>query len=269
MPKVLHTTWKFHALLNKKWIEIEKKCMQANPDFIFCHWDDDDLLNLVIYQYGNLLEKFLSYPYPIQRADVGRYLLLKKFGGFYKDTNIGCRAPFDYIYHNEIEKNRNNVTNETAKVLFAKIDPIGVAGDFIASTRDHPIFEQMITELGRRRTNYFLPYLDVMLSTGPLFLSHVVNSFKGNPNISLKIRSEVFLIETKSYQFVYFYFVSGSTWHCVDGVVIWWVFTHLKLLFVCALLFKLFCIFALINKSKTLKHRIVKRLEKIFRRKGN
>lgn len=100
IPMLLHTTWKSHKLLNKEWERIAAACENVNKRFTFCHWDDTDLEYFVASAYPTFLHHFLSYPYPIQRADVSRYLLLRHFGGFYKDTNIKCKVSFDAIIHN-------------------------------------------------------------------------------------------------------------------------------------------------------------------------
>ena len=50
-------------------------------------------------------------------------------------------------------------------------DPTGVSNDSMGSAPGHPFFERVIVHLQRYAHTWLLPYLTVMFSTGPLFLS--------------------------------------------------------------------------------------------------
>ena len=52
-----------------------------NPDWEYKLWTDEDLHELVQDHYPELEELYLSYPNPVQRADMGRYLVLDHCGG--------------------------------------------------------------------------------------------------------------------------------------------------------------------------------------------
>lgn len=41
-------------------------------------------------EFPDLLELYVSYPKPVQRADLARYCLLKHFGGLYADIDTRC-----------------------------------------------------------------------------------------------------------------------------------------------------------------------------------
>src|ERR1700738_4221666 len=49
--------------------------------------------------------------------------------------------------------------------------PIGISNDSMGSAQNHPFYLQVIQRLEQFARNWRLPYLTVMLSTGPLFLS--------------------------------------------------------------------------------------------------
>jgi mannosyltransferase OCH1-like enzyme len=53
-------------------------------------WTDDRARAFIAEEYPCFLEIFDSYPYPIQRADVIRYLILAYFGGIYIDLDNVC-----------------------------------------------------------------------------------------------------------------------------------------------------------------------------------
>ena len=49
--------------------------------------------------------------------------------------------------------------------------PVGISNDSMGSSPNHPFYRRVIEKLGKYARNWRLPYLTVMLSTGPLFLS--------------------------------------------------------------------------------------------------
>jgi len=48
---------------------------------------------------------------------------------------------------------------------------MGISNDSMGSSLNHPFYRQVIRNLERYARDWKLPYLTVMLSTGPLFLS--------------------------------------------------------------------------------------------------
>lgn len=239
IPRILHTTWKNQKLLNFEWDLIARICRDSNENFTFCHWDDKELDIFVATFYPHLLSKYLSYPYPIQRADVGRYMLLHQFGGFYKDTNLGCNVPFDSIYYNTIHA--HSLKNLVYfKVLLFSAHPRIVAADFLASTPKHPFFTHLLQNLDTPVSTLGIPYLEVMMKTGPLFLGNSIKSFVADVKVPVRAKEELAFIPKRLFEEVYFYFVDGGTWHCMDGRFLWWVHTHVL---VCLLLFLTTCLF--------------------------
>ena len=225
LPKIMHTTWKTH-FMREGWIKAGKDCRDINEGFVFCHWTDDNLETFVAAEYPELLETFLLYPYPIQRADLGRYLLLHKFGGFYRDVNIGCEVPLEHLYRDESSKHRRRANYFSSpvipfKVLLVEGNPFGKAGDFLASVPGHSFYSHIIEQLKHRPSRFGLPYLDVMLGTGPLFLGRAYSSFMEDLSITESIKDEIMVM--RNYE-NYFYFLEGNTWHCKDGAFIWWLF---------------------------------------------
>lgn len=52
-----------------------------------------------------------------------------------------------------------------------RTDPTGVSNDAIGAAPHHPFLDRVLDHLPRYGHTWILPYLTVMLSTGPLFLS--------------------------------------------------------------------------------------------------
>jgi mannosyltransferase OCH1-like enzyme len=49
--------------------------------------------------------------------------------------------------------------------------PVGISNDSMGTSPNHPFYLRVIEKLQKYARNWRLPYLTVMLSTGPLFLS--------------------------------------------------------------------------------------------------
>ncbi len=91
IPRILHQTWKDAAvpIAFSRYVESWK---QFHPGWEFRFWTDADLAELVDSRYPECSDLFHSYPKPIMRADLGRYLVLREFGGVYADIDAEALA---------------------------------------------------------------------------------------------------------------------------------------------------------------------------------
>ena len=91
IPRILHQTWKDAAvpIAFSRYMESWK---QFHPGWEFRFWTDADLAELVASRYPECRDLFHSYPKPIMRADLGRYLVLREFGGVYADIDAEALA---------------------------------------------------------------------------------------------------------------------------------------------------------------------------------
>ena len=58
---------------------------RLNPCWDYRFWTDEDLLAFMTREWPELLDLYLAYPRPIQRADLAKYCLLQRYGGVYAD----------------------------------------------------------------------------------------------------------------------------------------------------------------------------------------
>ena len=151
-----------------------------NPDWEYKLWTDEDLHELVQDHYPELEELYLSYPNPVQRADMGRYLVLDHCGGVYADIDTECLSPLDPI-------------TDDARVILAE-EPVehhhhatslGLDHFFfngvMASPKGHPFWKHLIAILVRSRhaSRY------VIESTGPVVLTSAVDTFENPDRLAL------------------------------------------------------------------------------------
>lgn len=164
IPRIIHQTAK-SLVLPESWLRYQKTVQDLHPAWEYHIWTDEDNDSFVRAEYPEFLRIFRSLPENIMRADVIRYLLLYRLGGVYLDLDYEMLKPFDLT--------------EWPCVL-----PLETHGDygpqsrvgnaFMASSPGHPFFRAVIERL---QTDPPLDEgSDVLLTTGPAFLSEVLRS---------------------------------------------------------------------------------------------
>ncbi|OAV98966.1 hypothetical protein, variant 2 [Puccinia triticina 1-1 BBBD Race 1] len=163
VPPILH-----HILLGmdrrlmpKTWTASRNSCLALHPEsanFTHHFWDDQSAEEFMRKHYSFFLRDFLDYRHTIQRADALRYFVLHHYGGIFLDMDLECRRSLGPL-------RRFPIVNINAS-------PVGVSNGFMMAQAKHPFLEQLIKSLQYYDHTWFgVPYFDIMLSTGPMFLS--------------------------------------------------------------------------------------------------
>ncbi|WEW61986.1 CSG1/SUR1-like protein [Emydomyces testavorans] len=94
----------------------------------------------------------------------------------------------------------------------------------------HPFFLRVIDSLQSYDRNWVLPYITVMYSTGPLFLSVIWKQYiSGHPSESERVRV-IMSDEYNENPWSFFTHHQGSSWHGKDARLIFWMGGHWILL---------------------------------------
>ncbi len=178
IPRIIHQTWKTADIPEpREWPESWKR---LNPAWDYRLWTDDDLLELVRTHYPALEELFSSYPNPVQRADMGRYLVLDHCGGIYADLDTECLSSLEVI----AQETRVVLCEEPPEHNYHAL-PLGMNAllfnGVMASPKGHPFWAHLLNVMIRCRhaTDY------VLESTGPLALTGAVQSFAAPETVSI------------------------------------------------------------------------------------
>lgn len=178
IPRVIHQTWKDKCLpVPQEWPE---SWCQKNPGWDYRLWTDDDLLHLVREYYPSLEPLYHSYSLQIQRADLGRYLILHQCGGLYADIDTDCIGSAQMLH------------KETRVILCCEpseqIDIATVHGldrllfnGVIASPKGHDFWDHVLRVAKRARHADPL----VLESTGPLMLTGAAQSYPHPEKLSI------------------------------------------------------------------------------------
>jgi mannosyltransferase OCH1-like enzyme len=97
VPPVLH-----HIALGShkpqgKWIDARNACLELHPKWEAMLWTDENAGDFVREKFPELLHMWERYPYPIQRIDALRYLVLYEYGGEYSLLSLGSWGIGDWF----------------------------------------------------------------------------------------------------------------------------------------------------------------------------
>lgn len=264
IPKIIHQTY-INESIPAVWQEAQQSCIDLHEDYEYILWTDAKSREFIAEEYPWFLETFDGYTYPIQRADAIRYFVLAHFGGVYIDLDDGCQRRLDPLL--------------TYSAWVRRTVPTGISNDVMGSIPHHPFFLKVIDALPRYDRSWLLPYITVMGSTGPLFLSviwrHYNNELPEDPLEEQRIRI-LFPDEYNKNSWSFFSHHLGNSWHRADvKLILWmgshWVFLTVAGFLVAGVLFTaLFWLYQrVVNKSGT-RPRIqpVRVIRRWFRRRG-
>jgi len=216
IPKILHQTYK-NASIPPVWQNAQASCLallKEEDGWEYKLWTDELSRKFIEKEYSWYLETFDGYPYPIQRADAIRYFVLAYYGGVYLDLDDGCKRPLEPLL---------------AYPAFARRTlPTGISNDIMGSVPGHPFFMFVLEEIQKYDRSWILPYITVMGSTGPLFLSvlwrrYIMKGLNiGDGPDGGRIRM-IFPDEAVGQTWSFFTQHVGSSWHAYDVELIFWV----------------------------------------------
>ncbi|KAF9695197.1 hypothetical protein EKO04_007024 [Ascochyta lentis] len=211
IPKIIHQTY-INDSIPVHWKGPQQSCIDLHPDYEYKLWTDKKAREFIANEYPWFLETFDSYPYPIQRADTIRYFVLHHFGGIYIDLDDGCNRSLDPLL--------------AYPAWVRRTIPTGISNDVMGAVPRHPFFLKAIDSLTYYNRRWPLPYITVMASTGPLYLSLVWRHYMNqSPEGDDRLRI-LFPEEYNNHAWSFFTHHLGNSWHKTDVKVIFWLGKH-------------------------------------------
>ncbi|KAI5952601.1 CSH1 [Candida jiufengensis] len=214
IPKIIHQTYKSENIPDI-WKAGQEACINLHEDYQYILWTDEMAREFISEEFPWFLKTWDNYNYNIQRADAIRYFALYHYGGVYIDLDDGCERKLDPLL--------------TVPAFVRKTIPTGISNDVMGGVPNHPFFLKAIESLENYQRNWLVPYITIMISTGPLFLSVIWKQYKrwGVPEAG-KVR--ILMPENyKGYKNSFFAIAPGSSWHMSDATFIKSLANHLVL----------------------------------------
>ncbi len=209
VPLLFHQIFLNYTAMPAKWPRFIKSCKLRTNDFTYVLWDRPKIDRFLQENFPWFMDTYRSYPYDVQRADAARYFIMYAYGGLYMDMDIECKKPLRTLVQ------KMSTLQPTPECLFGAADPAGVLGiEFIVCKPRTEIMRVSMSHLPVFNRFYGLPYLTVILGTGPLFVTtvHMLHPEPAVATISLGDRKD------------YLGYSVGRTWQKWDGAVINWLY---------------------------------------------
>ena len=219
IPKIIHQTY-VNESVPVRWQLAQQSCKDLHSDYEYKFWTDETSREFVATEYAWFLDTFDGYDYPIQRADAIRYFVLVHFGGVYIDLDNGCNRRLDPLL--------------THTAWVHRTIPTGISNDAMGAVPRHPFFLRVLESLQHYDRHWFFPYISIMYSTGPLFLSVIWKEWlAANAGKPAEWEGRVSVLTIEAYNehpLSFFRDYGGSSWHGKDARFILWAGEHWILL---------------------------------------
>lgn len=179
IPRIIHQTWRSRHVPTDK--GDPESWQKLNPSWQYRFWTDEDLLNLMKSEFPDLAAMFVEYPLAVQRADLARYCILKRYGGVYADIDTRCLAPLDPLAgdHRVVLCEEPDEHQEPARCR--GINKLYFNGT-MASPPGHPFWDSMIEHCALMFPRC---HVDVLDTTGPVLMSAIVEQWPTKAQLAL------------------------------------------------------------------------------------
>jgi mannosyltransferase OCH1-like enzyme len=238
IPKIIHQTWKDENI-PLKWQDAVNSCKSTYSDYTYMLWTDEKMEEFIQNKFSWFYDTYMTYPHHIQRCDAFRYFVLYAYGGVYLDMDIVCL------------KNLNTLLDYDAILTKSFNVSSTYTNMFFAFSKGHPFLKFCIDNLENNKDSnkFFGKHLYVMNSTGPIFLTNMINAYGEVDNSSVLSKDDfagdctVCNANKNCKGGKYFKHVEGSSWIAWDSrIYIFMLCNHKKLLLLLILIFIYFII---------------------------
>ncbi|CAF0813295.1 unnamed protein product [Adineta ricciae] len=186
------------------WVAARDACLKWHPNYEYRFWNDSSAEHFIRKEYPWFLQTWETYPYPVQRADSLRYLVLYRYGGIFLDMDLHCRRSLGPLRRFEF--------------ISPLADPVGISNGFLMVSARHPFFKVLVEQLPLFNRNFILPYATVMFSTGCMYLSTQYSLFSERCRLKLLNYEQHRLSGNISTPL--FHHQGSSSWHSSDAAFI-------------------------------------------------
>lgn len=179
-------------IVQKNFIENLEHTKKGNPNWeVRILRENHDQLDLFIKNYlPDYYSMYKNYPYPIQKCDIIRYILMYLIGGVYSDLDVRINININKLlnkYRNynvilgvgrikDLNKCMIATTNESIRGGETEL-PIKIANYFfISRKRNHPIWLDILELAKIRSTKKVISQYGIIYSTGPDLVTTAIHN---------------------------------------------------------------------------------------------
>lgn len=185
IPQIIHQTYKTRELPDP-WKKTPDSWKRNHPNWKYIFWNDKKCRALVAKHFPAFLKIFDEYPYPIQRADTVRYMMLYTYGGLYADLDMMAKKPTDDLFYHD------------ANVYLLTTPNTGIVTNcFMASKRKSKfwihVLETMRVIAIDPNPLWATKHVIVMNTTGPSMLQKAYESYTAGKEESIHILPQSYI----------------------------------------------------------------------------
>jgi len=166
IPKIVHYIWfqgeqDMQQSQSEYWKNVQRTKELFGPCWEVRLWDEQSLSKLVAQVAPTVLERFNSIDQLAMKADIGRYVLLKEYGGVYLDADfLVARSlePLCYLTSGPyVALRRLHFSNLVHSLLNGTISskPESMQTYLLISNPQHPLWDILIEHIAHFRNPYF------------------------------------------------------------------------------------------------------------------
>jgi len=173
IPRIIHQTWKSPEL-PPAFRAFQETWQRRHPGWEYRFHDDGACRRTVENHFPGLLALYDSCPYPVQRADIFRYLIVACEGGLYADMDMECLRNLEPLLAGQraVFGVEDRLSPRRTRQLGHRY-PERIANFIFAAEANHPIFLKIIDRLKGLPGKWNLAE-EVLETTGPGMLTDVV-----------------------------------------------------------------------------------------------
>ena len=169
IPRIIHQTWKDENIPSQ-YLTLIETWKRHHPTWKYMFWTDTNIRDLISSKEPKMLSYFDNIKIGVQKADVGRYVILKHFGGFYCDLDTECIKSLEMIPN----FNQHSLITAPSQMNIIEIAVLG-------SCVQHPIWDRVLQALldNQYQSRSVLAWqtwianisaaYNVLIETGPIF----------------------------------------------------------------------------------------------------
>jgi mannosyltransferase OCH1-like enzyme len=207
IPRVIHTVfglWDARGMSwRHRWILGGWKRRHSAPDWQIVCWNKQTAEAFIRRESPEHWDLYQSLPRSIQRADLLRYLLLYRLGGFYVDLDVRCVIGIDRVRRVHASTGvltcvETTLTPQRARRIGHE-EPIRngraehtqrIANFFLGSVAGHPLLGAIIALLRQRSVLDIHTDYDVLYTTGPDVVTEVIQRARETSDLVVIDESE-------------------------------------------------------------------------------
>lgn len=166
IPPFIHQVWTTDRIPDR-FAAFRDSWIRHHPDWSYRLWTDADIFAFIEVNEPAMLPVFNAHTRAICRADIARYLILKRYGGLYVDVDFECLRPVGpLLADTELAIGLEPDTHLAMEAVRTRGLHRILCPSFIASAPEHPFWRAVCEAL---RASQHEP--DILAATGSLLLT--------------------------------------------------------------------------------------------------